>query len=312
MFGTILTNYKKILGSLILSCLIFSCSQTKAPVVNRGSIVYNRAYINENITQESEDFVVIVSGDNVYKISKKYNIPIRDLISQNNLYPPYVLRVGDKISLPNTQYHQVVSGDTLYDISRQYGMNINNLISINDLQKPYYIKTGERLKISITDSITDSKSSVAYNTKGTTHGTKNVKIISHNLPSPEISYKNNRFSWPIKGVVVSKFGPKPGGLYNDGINIKSEVGNDVRATDDGVVAYVGDELRGYGNLIIVKHSSGWISAYGHLEKTKVTRGSKVKKDEIIATVGDTGNVTTPQLYFGLRKGREAVNPQTYL
>ena len=111
---------------------------------------------------------------------------------------------------------------------------------------------------------------------------------------------------------MSKFGPKPGGLYNDGINIKAKGGDNVKATEDGVVAYVGNELRGYGNLIIIKHSGGWISAYGHLDQTKIKRGIKVKKGQNIATIGSTGNVKSPQLYFGLRKGREAVNPQSYL
>ncbi|MFT6077470.1 MAG: murein DD-endopeptidase MepM/ murein hydrolase activator NlpD [Rickettsiales bacterium] len=124
--------------------------------------------------------------------------------------------------------------------------------------------------------------------------------------------KNNRFSWPIRGTIISKFGPKAGGLYNDGINIKAQSGSNIKSTEDGVVAYVGDELRGYGNLIIVKHAGGWISAYGHLSSTKVKRGQNVQKGQIIAKAGSTGNVKSSQLYFGLRKGREAVNPQKHL
>ncbi len=78
------------------------------------------------------------------------------------------------------------------------------------------------------------------------------------------------------------------------------------------MAYVGNELKGYGNLVIVKHSSGWITAYGHLSKTGVARGQKVSKGQSIAKVGSTGNVDSPQLYFGLRRGREAVNPESYI
>ena len=139
-----------------------------------------------------------------------------------------------------------------------------------------------------------------------------AKNNSDKIIEPKIPSKNNHFIFPVKGVVISKFGPKAGGLYNDGINIKAKSGENVRATEDGAVAYVGSELRGYGNLIIIKHSGGWISAYGHLDKTKVKRGSKVKKNESIATVGSTGNVHSPQLYFGLRKGREALNPENYI
>jgi murein DD-endopeptidase MepM/ murein hydrolase activator NlpD len=78
------------------------------------------------------------------------------------------------------------------------------------------------------------------------------------------------------------------------------------------VAYVGNELKGYGNLLIIKHSGGWITAYAHLSKTAVKRGQKVNKLDTIAEVGSTGNVSSPQLYFGLRKGRDAVNPENYL
>jgi murein DD-endopeptidase MepM/ murein hydrolase activator NlpD len=311
----------KLLKAILIAqlLLVFSCGQNKAPVVNRGSLVYNRSTYknnvknNKNFTKNNQSSIVVVSGENIYSIARKYDIPLRDLISGNNLKPPYIVKVGDKINLPSNQYHQVVEGDTLYSISRQYGMNVNNLIAINDLQKPYSIKLGEKLKVNTSD-VDNSKTSVAYSKANSEKKLHNEpeKVVSQNISEPEISKKNNRFILPVKGAIVSKFGAKPGGLYNDGINIKAKSGDNVKATEDGSVAYVGNELRGYGNLIIIKHSGGWISAYGHLDKTKVKRGSKVKKGETIATVGSTGNVKFPQLYFGLRKGREAVNPQNYL
>jgi LysM repeat protein len=298
---------------------VFSCQQSKAPIVNRGAVVYNQSAYknkNQNISKNSESakLITVSTGENIYSISRKYNVPLRDLISKNNLTPPYLIKVGDKINLPSNQYHQVVEGDTLYSISRQYGMNVNNLIVINDLQKPYSIRVGEKLKVNDSGAF-DSKASVAYTKKNseTTLANKPKQIANQqDLSEPIIANKNNHFLTPVKGAVVSKFGAKPGGLYNDGINIKAKSGDNVKATEDGAVAYVGNELRGYGNLIIIKHSGGWISAYGHLDKTKVKRGSKVKKGQDIATVGTTGNVKFPQLYFGLRKGREAVNPQNYL
>jgi len=112
--------------------------------------------------------------------------------------------------------------------------------------------------------------------------------------------------------VVSSFGPKKGGLYNDGINIKAANNQIVKASQDGVVAYVGNELKGYGNLIIIKHSGGWITAYAHLLNTNVKKGLEVKKGQKIAIAGATGNVNFNQLYFSLRKGRKAVDPQKYL
>lgn len=333
-FPTIKLSKITFVPLLVVLLFVVSCSQKKAPIVNRGSVAYDRnSYKNKRKDntnknspseksskkiEESNKTITVMNGENIYSISKKYNIPLRDLINQNNLNPPYILKVGDKINLPSNQYHQVVEGDTLYSISRQYGMNVNNLITINSLEKPYAIKTGERLKVS-GSSVEDSKGSVAYKKVPEKIVEKDLENKSENKPEKiaganlsEPKNKNNRFSLPVKGVIISKFGAKPGGLYNDGIDIKAKAGDNVKATEDGVVAYVGNELRGYGNLVIIKHSGGWISAYGHLDKTKVKRGSKVKKGENIATVGSTGNVKSPQLYFGLRKGREAVNPQSYL
>lgn len=211
-------------------------------------------------------------------------------------------------------YHLVEKGETLFSISRQYGFGVDELSEFNNLSDAGSLKAGQKLKIGKAGT-SNKDQSVAYK-KATEVKKQQVKTgelkAIPKQSEPKIANKNNRFSWPVKGVVVSKFGPKAGGLYNDGINIKANGGSQVKATEDGVVAYVGDELRGYGNLIIIKHSGGWISAYAHLDKTKVARGTKVNKGQLIATVGSTGNVKYPQLYFGLRKGREAVNPQLYL
>ncbi|MFM7621155.1 MAG: peptidoglycan DD-metalloendopeptidase family protein [Alphaproteobacteria bacterium] len=137
------------------------------------------------------------------------------------------------------------------------------------------------------------------------------KIISKQEEA-SIDDKKNIFSWPVRGSVVSKFGPKKGGLYNDGINIKAKEGASVGSAEDGIVAYAGNELKGYGNLVIIKHSAGWITAYAHLKEINVSKGQKILKAQKIGSVGNTGSVNFAQLYFGLRKGREAVNPQHYL
>lgn len=325
---------------ILLLAFVVSCSQKSAPVVDRGNNTYGRGYsknkykstvnltanapkASEKVTvatpsSSSTKAVTVQASDTIYNISRKNNVPLRDLVEYNNLTPPYTLKVGDKIKIPQNKYHQVASGDTLFSISRQYNMNVNNLIALNELKEPYSVKLGQMLKVS--GASQKNNQSIAY--KKAVEESKPVekpaeKIVQTKLEDPipeatKTTSSNARFSWPVKGIVVSKFGPKAGGLYNDGINIKANAGSTVKATDDGIVAYVGDELRGYGNLIILKHSGGWISAYAHLDKTKVTRGARVVKGQSIATVGSTGNVKSPQLYFGLRKGREAVNPQLYL
>ena len=112
--------------------------------------------------------------------------------------------------------------------------------------------------------------------------------------------------------MVSRFGAKAKGLHNDGINIATRRGVPVLAADHGVVAYAGNELRGFGNLLLIKHSEGWVTAYAHNQVLLVKRGQSIKKGQSIARVGSTGTVNTPQLYFELRKGKRAVDPQKYL
>lgn len=120
------------------------------------------------------------------------------------------------------------------------------------------------------------------------------------------------FLWPVSGDVISAFGPKGNGLFNDGINIAAARGAPVRAAESGVVAYAGNELRGFGNMILIKHADGWVTAYAHADELMVAKGERVSKGQVIARVGSTGSVETPQLHFEMRKGKKAVDPMQYL
>ncbi len=331
---------------ILLAISVFACNQKPAKVLNKSKNVYNQQIIHKvskvqaapiapivgNLQNNSLDnrVVEVVAGDTLFSVSKKYQVTLRDLIKHNNLVPPYDLKVGSKIFIPKPNYHEVKTGETIYSISRIYNMKINQLIEMNDLKEPYAIKLGEKLRVSeVTQNIASQKvvapiqsekpavtSSVVeknndLNKNNLISAAKVNKINDSNLAEKILDRKNN-FSWPIKGEIISNFGPKKGGLYNDGINIRAKEGQMVKASEDGVIAYVGNELKGYGNLVIVKHPSGFITAYAHLKNSAVTRGQKVKKGEKIGLVGSTGNVDFPQLYFGLRKGRDALNPQNYL
>jgi murein DD-endopeptidase MepM/ murein hydrolase activator NlpD len=121
-----------------------------------------------------------------------------------------------------------------------------------------------------------------------------------------------RFIWPVKGKILSDFGAKPDGLHNDGINIAAPEGTPVLAAGGGVVAYAGNELRGFGNLLLIRHADGWMTAYAHLSQMMVTRGAHVTRGQRIGTVGSTGSVNAPQLHFEVRRGSRAVDPAEQL
>lgn len=121
-----------------------------------------------------------------------------------------------------------------------------------------------------------------------------------------------QFRAPVRGRVISGFGPKPGGTRNDGVNFAVPEGTAVRAAEDGTVAYAGNELKGYGNLVLIKHADGFVTAYAHNSEISVKRGDTVRRGQIIAKAGQSGGVTTPQLHFEIRKGSQPVDPSQYV
>ncbi len=333
----------------LLLAIIFlnACSHKAAPIINNSKNLYKKgnnynkdkyARAVEEVKQKDLDQkpvdntkaaessqskqIEVAHGDTLYSISKKYQTPLRDLIDENKLTAPYVLKSGTKIIIPKPSYYEVKAGDTLYSVARAHQMNVETLVALNELKAPYQVNLGQLLKINNNEVTKQEKikavASVAVSAsapvvvKSAVVENKEVAEKKPSIVESILPDKTNRFAWPINGAIISKFGPKTGGLYNDGINIKAKEGAPVKAAEDGVVAYVGNELKGYGNLIILKHSGGWITAYAHLSKTHVKRGAKVEKSQMIAAVGSTGSVDTSQLYFSLRKGRDAVNPESYL
>jgi len=120
------------------------------------------------------------------------------------------------------------------------------------------------------------------------------------------------FRWPVRGKVISGFGKKPDGERNDGINLAVPEGTSVKAAEDGTVIYAGNELKSYGNLVLIRHSNGWVSAYAHNSELKVKRGDQVRRGEVVSLSGMSGGVTTPQVHFELRKEATPVDPLQHM
>jgi murein DD-endopeptidase MepM/ murein hydrolase activator NlpD len=131
-------------------------------------------------------------------------------------------------------------------------------------------------------------------------------------PEDGPSANGTTFRWPVRGRITSGFGTSAAGQRNDGINLAVPEGTSVKAAEAGTVIYAGNELEGYGNLILVRHADGWVSAYAHNKDLLVKRGDTVTRGQTIAHAGMTGSVTSPQVHFELRKGSSPVNPLDYL
>ncbi|NQV46879.1 MAG: M23 family metallopeptidase [Rhodospirillaceae bacterium] len=262
------------------------------------------------------DAVIVGRGDTVYGLSRRHKVSARAIIEANNLNPPYHLNVGQRLVLPRGRAHEVKGGDTLGGIAEAYRVNMYDMARLNGLKPPYTIQIGERLRLP-GGSVMQAARAQPKDTAKEAAPPKRTSIASSKSmkpstvpPPPAASGKG--FLWPVRGKVLSSYGAKSKGLQNDGVNIAAPRGAPVMATENGVVAYAGNELRGFGNLLLIKHSGGWVSAYAHNEALLVKRGEKIRKGQAIAKVGSSGSVSSPQLHFELRRGKRAVNPLKHL
>ena len=290
--------------------------------------------------------VTVQRGDSLYKISRRYNVRLRALIDANNLSPPYTIFPGQKLSMPATGGHIVVRGDTIYQIAQRYGVEPGAIVRLNKISPPYRLEVGQRLVLPGATSasaapvtgqtaareVSSAAPSDAQSAppRPATRATRSRSVSAppprRVLPEKRVEAKrgpstsrlvtpppsSGGFIWPVNGRVLSRFGALGKGLQNDGINIQVPRGTPVRAMQNGVVAYSGNELRGFGNLLLIKHSGGWISAYAHNDQLLVKTGDRVGRGQVISKVGSTGSVDKPQLHFELRRQNRAVDPERYL
>ncbi len=227
--------------------------------------------------------------------------------------------------------HVVRPGETLYSLSRTYNVHPHEIARANGLSTNAGLNVGQR--VTIPGAGARSSSPIA-NSAPTSLPQQDlaarqpVQAAPQPLPGQVESQRqpvteqvtmeaddgngSGIFRWPVKGRVISKFGSKPNNTKNEGINIAVPEGTAVRAAEAGVVAYAGNELKGYGNLVLIRHQNGWVTAYAHNKELSVKRGDTVRRGDVIAKAGQTGSVTSPQVHFEVRQGATPVDPMKYL
>ena len=263
---------------------------------------------------------VVQAGDTLLAISRIYGVDQSSLARANNLTPPYALKPGQRLTLPGRidanlaampqEQHQAYVAPTVSSAGNGGSMSVEELPPATGRQQPS--KQQSVTPSAVPPSTSDTTAPTAPQKPAPrTTATKQADTEVAAIP-PQAPRGGERFLWPVKGTIISSFGPKKGGLNNDGINIAAPAGTNVVAADSGVVAYAGNELRGFGNLLLIRHADGWVTAYAHNEKLLVKRGERVKRGQAIAQIGSTGNVSAPQLHFEIRKGTDPVDPLKYL
>ena len=229
----------------------------------------------------------------------------------------------------NGAVHVVAPGETLSKISRLYGKPVGEIAKANNLGASTHLNVGDRLVIpGVRSSAIKSQVPAVAEAKPAPspapESTDTSQSASMFAPASDTSPANGsvktadttgalpKFRWPANGRVISAFGPMTNGQQNDGINIAVPENTPIKAAEDGVVAYAGNELKGYGNLVLVRHSNGYVTAYAHAKELLVKRGDQVKRGQVIARSGQSGNVNAPQLHFEVRKGASPLDPTRFL
>jgi len=242
------------------------------------------------------------------------------------------------------ELHTVASGETLFSLGRQFGMSPYAIADANGLPHNAQLVLGQKVRIPaggeaaapVAAKQAPAKTTTASNELPPPSGeetaagvSKDQSTVPAEAPAPKQASAETAepgaqvaegapiagapgMRWPVRGKIISGFGPKANGLKNEGINIAVPEGTSIRAAADGVVAYAGNELKGYGNLVLIRHEDGYVTAYAHAKELFVKRGDTVKRGDVIAKAGQTGSVSSPQLHFEVRKGAVALDPMKFL
>jgi len=324
----VLKRVSLIFINFLILLFSFGCGNYQLPDQKTKNWLYSDPYnlkAGKTGLKPKGNNLLVVQGDSLYKISKRENISLRSLIIENQIKAPYIIYPGQKLRVPKQTTYTVKRGENIYGIARTLKINSGLLVRKNNLQPPYLLKAGQKLLIPLEPNIVNKKAdnktrkvTLLTSTPNITPNTAKAK----NLNLWNKAFKRNlhgrynglsaKFLWPIRGRILIGFGPRKGGLHNDGINIAAPRGTKIRAAENGIVVYSGNQLRGFGNLALIRHKNGWMTAYAHASSLNIKRGDTVQRGEVIGQVGRTGSVAKPQLHFELRKNNKPKDPRKYL
>lgn len=267
--------------------------------------------------------IVVRPGQSLNGIAHAHHVPKQAVIAANHLKPPYEVRIGQRLIIPGGA-EAPVQPQMAAAASTGQGHPAPEIIPLDGpapakATAPPQNETRQVAVVLKPYTPTPTVAAAPAQRPSTEPSAAQAARAEPAAAPPEASpaasgpvTRGSHFAWPVRGRVLAGYGVAAGGSHNDGINIAAPRGTPVAAVDGGVVAYAGNELRGYGNLVLVKHANGFITAYAHCEELLVKQGDKVNRGQPIAKVGTTGGVSEPQLHFEMRRGKKAVDPREFL
>ncbi|MEA2975173.1 MAG: hypothetical protein QOF19_693 [Alphaproteobacteria bacterium] len=231
---------------------------------------------------------IVEPGESLSKIAHRYHVPLVDMAKANRIQPYAQVKMGDRLIIPGRLAAPAQAAAAAKPEP------------VQALAQPKAPPAAPQKLAAVEPTQTARALTPVTQAPDVDSGTKTADASSPG------------FRWPVRGRIIAGFGPKTNGQQNDGINLAVPEGTPVKAAEDGVVAYAGNELKGYGNLVLVRHPNGYVTAYAHASEVLVKRGDTIKRGQVIARSGQTGTVTSPQLHFEIRKGSAPVDPTQYL
>jgi murein DD-endopeptidase MepM/ murein hydrolase activator NlpD len=284
------THYLKCAAIAVCTLVLTNCSTTERIVTPSTSSNYRPA-------SGSAVMVQVTRGETVAAVAKRYRVSEEDVYAMNNLNPTQRIATGDRLYIPAYGTAPRRTAAEYGKVPPKFGASIparsnTSGNAANAVPRPRPAPRVATNQVGQQNNAVQRSwwNPVSANSATTTTGA---------------------FVWPVNGRVLSNFGQAPGGGRNDGINIAAPQGTPFRAAADGTVTYVGNELKNYGNLLLIRHDNGFVTAYAHADRIAVARGERVRAGEVVGFAGDSGDVTQPQLHFEIRQGVKPVNPTAY-
>lgn len=234
---------------------------------------------------------VVNRGDTLASIARRNHVPVSELAKANGINSQSQLMLGTKLTVPGVKTMAAVPTG-----------------------QPVGVTPAQPTVVASVSPTTTAVATVPPQSARLAQATTKVEEVSAVTPvkAAEVTGALPTFRWPVRGKVITSYGAKTNGKVNDGINLAVPEGTPVKAAEDGVVAYSGNELKGYGNLILVRHANGYVTAYAHASELMVKRGDTIKRGQVVAKSGQSGEVGSPQLHFEIRKGATPVDPLQFL
>lgn len=268
---------------------------------------------------------IVQPGDTLRAIAGKTGAGSEAIARANGLTPPFTIQPGQRLTIPGGRYHLVRAGETGIAIARAYGVDWSRVVTANDLAEPYILRVGQRVlipgedrpltreeraaafRIDIDDIVTGSQPAITERARPARPTASSARVLPSTSPVAPPAALKGGFAWPVRGAILTRFGPGASGERSNGLKIAVPLDTPVLAAADGTVAYVGSDIPSLGGLVMIQHGGGWTTIYGHAGQLIVQRGQSVKRGQMIALSGDSGT-NRPQLHFEMRQGRTPVDP----